>query len=943
MKKTALILALIMMLALLLVGCNADDGQTPAEPTPTVLPTLEELEELNSFTEIFKTHENVYVHSVCTSTEPENSRVQDAVYFDGNGKVNYHIRDTSPTDGSMLEMVSRVGNAFYSDGSGMTYAFFEEGETYLLDIFLPVIFDSLPLGKAYVDGDQIVHHAYLIYEAEGEYDAIRYDTTYYFDKDTYLLMKVEYTKYDEQHVAAETVVSEFTYDVKLSDVFETTLYDNVCNSEKRIDLEIILGDKTYSFVATTDMSLMGVVDSEFYDFYTDAECTNPVDTLVDYEGTKSMTLYAKASYEEVRYTVTEEEWNAATVELNYTVELVGDGESSFIKHTADAMELSSTLIVFVDDKQYEIELENGEYIAYDVTLMDFWNGGMLETFVYDEFFYDEENCVYVYDGIEEVGTKWEVRFENGVLIYVDTITYEDGEPVRVDTQRYSDIGTTVIDIPEYTIYVEEEYRATVTKEEWELNVVRSNYTGTFYTMGEDYSFIAHPISTDGNAILLDGKTIVFEDDKMYLLEEVDGVWVATEWNAFPIYNTVVPGYLSFEDFEYSEIDKAYVQKTDNGTGWYYTVKFYEGVLTGVIVQRSLDPTDPGYLKFHGIAQIEFGGVEIEVPEFIFPEQEEVRYTVTEEEWNAAVVEPNYTVELIGDGESYFIKHTADAMELSSTIIIFIGDKQYQIKLEDGEYIAYDITYVDYWHGGMLESFIYDEFTYDEEKGVYYYDGIEEAGTKWEVRFENGVLLYVDTITYEDGEPVRVDTQRYTDIGTTVIVIPEYTIYVEEEVRTTVTEEEWNLNVERTNYTASFVTCNQAFEMATYSFATDGNAILFDGKIIVPVGDKMYMLEEVDGVWVGTEWNEYNIPRTLIPEGLTFADFEYSEEHGIYMQKTDNGTGWYYTVTFANGVMTHAYAQGSSNPDDPAYFDLCGVAQIEFGGVEIEVPEYVIPE
>lgn len=619
MKKIALILALIMMLALLLVGCNADDGQTPAEPTPTVLPTLEELEELNSFTEIFKTHENVYVHSVCTSTEPENSRAQDAVYFDGNGKVNYHLRDTSPTDGEMLEMVSRVGNAFYSDGSGMTYAFFEEGETYLLDIFLPVIFDSLPLGKAYVDGDQIVHHAYLIYGAEDEYDAIRYDTTYYFDKDTYLLTKVEYTKYDEQHVATETVVSEFTYDVKLSDVFETTLYDNVCNSEKRIDLEIILGDKTYSFVATTDMSLMGVVDSEFYDFYTDAECTNPVDTLVDYEGTKSMTLYAKASYEEVRY------------------------------------------------------------------------------------------------------------------------------------------------------------------------------------------------------------------------------------------------------------------------------------------------------------------------------------TVTEEEWNAAVVEPNYTVELVGDGESYFIKHTADAMELSSTLIVFVDDKQYEIELEDGEYIAYDITYVDYWHGGMLESFIYDEFTYDEEKGVYYYDGIEEAGTKWEVRFENGVLVYVDIITYEDGEPVRGDTQRYTDIGTTVIVIPEYTVYIEEEVRTTVTEEEWSLNVERTNYTASFVTCNQEFEMATYSFATDGNAILFDGKIIVPVGDKMYMLEEVDGVWVGTEWNEYNIPRTLIPEGLTFADFEYSEENEIYMQKTDNGTGWYYTVTFANGVMTHAYAQGSNNPDDPAYFDLCGIAQIEFGGVEIEVPEYIIPE
>jgi hypothetical protein len=465
----------------------------------------------------------------------------------------------------------------------------------------------------------------MIYEEEGEFDALRYDTTYYFDKETYILEKVEYVTYDEKHVATETVVSEFTYDVILSDILETTLYDTVYNSEKRIDLEIVLGEgedaKTYSYVATTDMSLAGTIDGEIYSFYTDAECTNLVDTLAEYEGTKSMTLYAKTMVfeDDVRYTVTEEEWNASVVQPNYTVELVGDGESRFVKHTVDAIEASSTLIVFVDDKQYEIEFEDGAYIAYDVTFMEYWHGGMLETFVYDEFFYDEENCVYVYDGIEEVGTKWEVRFENGVLIYVDTVTYEDGEPVRVDTQRYSDIGTTVIDIPEYTIYVEEEVRTTVTEEEWNLNAERSNYTAEFITLNQAFEMTTHSFATDGNAIIFDGNLIVSRGDKMYMLEEIDGVWVATEWNEYNISMTLIPEGLTFADFEYSEEAECYIQKSDNGTGRFYNVTFENGVALFVYQHASNDPYADAYFDLYGLSQIEFGGVEIEVPEYVIPE------------------------------------------------------------------------------------------------------------------------------------------------------------------------------------------------------------------------------------------------------------------------------------------------------------------------------------
>ena len=149
-----------------------------------------------------------------------------------------------------------------------------------------------------MDGDQIVQHAFTITAATEDSPASRTDYTYYFNKETKLVEKVTETIYDEKHAVRATSVTVLDYDVKVSDVFDTTARDTVYGSEDRIDLEIVVDygteeQKSYSLVSTTDALLFVAVNSETYLIYADPEFQNRVVTLEDFVGEKTLTLYAK--------------------------------------------------------------------------------------------------------------------------------------------------------------------------------------------------------------------------------------------------------------------------------------------------------------------------------------------------------------------------------------------------------------------------------------------------------------------------------------------------------------------------------------------------------------------------------------------------------------------------------------------------------------------------
>ena len=333
-----------------------------------------------------------------------------------------------------------------------------------------------------------------------------------------------------------------------------------------------------------------------------------------------------------------------------------------------------------------------------------------------------------------------------------------------------------------------------------------------------------------------------------------------------------------------------------------------------------------------------------------PTNDTVRYTVTEEEWNTWTTYPNYTIEEYTDAYRLVHKYTEYAMEFENgSIVIIEGDKDYQLIKKGDVYVAYDCTSLEFYHGGLLSGgYVYDEFTYDAELGAYVLDAMEEVGARWEVKFENGVpvsIIYTEVKVIDGVETTNVLTKLYTDVGTTVINVPEFVYEEEAEIRYTVTEQEWNNAVNAGSFAGNFHVVTDAddlkFEFGSFKYA--GNAIELDGKLIVFEGDKKYMLEEVDGTWYATEWNEYDVLARLIPADLDFNDYEYSESRNVYVPKEDTGSDRYHSFGFEEGKLVIICIQRSLNIEDPGYLDIMGFNIDEIGTVTIDVPEYVIVE
>lgn len=617
----------IMMLASLIMGC-----QNNTQQTAEALPTFEELVAANRYYEVLKNHTNIYVKNTNINNEnPSESVLEEAILMPGDGKIEFHMTSTDLKTNTVLQDLSRVGNEWYSyDVEDGMYAILEIGASFILDISIPDFFgDVEAVGKAYVEDNYIVHHASAIYEAWEDIEGWRYDYTYYFNKETHLLEKVLIKYYDGDHVCTEINNVVIEYDVNVSDVFELTLFDRVHGADNRINVEIILGyntenEKKYNLVATTDSIMYAaVLDDVTYTIYSDPECKNEVTTLDEYEGLKSVTLYAaEFVYEEVRYTVTEEEWNYWTTHKNYTIEQYYGDDRIINKYTEGALQFEDgDIILFIDDKQYTLyETEDG-YVAHDVTNLEFTNNGLLSGgYVYDEFTYDETRCAYVLDLIEENGMIWEVRFEDGVPVSVVYNEIEDGVITFTSTSNYINVGTTVVDIPEYVFEeeVEDTTRYTTTEEEWNLNLGAGNYSGSILSL-IDGDFLKYSYKCTNNAIELDGMLVVFEGDTTYILQESEGVWYAFESEEGLGIPTMVPQGVNFSDYEYNENNKIYVPKVKTGAELYYSFGFADGALSYVLLQTTLDESDPEYYEVMAFTIEEIGTVVIEIPEYIILE------------------------------------------------------------------------------------------------------------------------------------------------------------------------------------------------------------------------------------------------------------------------------------------------------------------------------------
>ena len=331
-------------------------------------------------------------------------------------------------------------------------------------------------------------------------------------------------------------------------------------------------------------------------------------------------------------------------------------------------------------------------------------------------------------------------------------------------------------------------------------------------------------------------------------------------------------------------------------------------------------------------------------------EDEIRYTVTAEEWEALVNEKNYTWERFYNGEIYTIqKYTEYAMDIDGDVYLYIEDKIYQLVEEEDGWFAYDCTYLELWHLGLLETFDMVDFEYDESKQAYLYKYWEDYGYKLELRFENGIHTSLTMI--EVGNESNVSVRLVHNVGTTVIEIPEYTI-VEDDfdypVYSFVTEEVWNSFAGGTNFEYYIFMSNfigSDFYSEVHTVKSVGNAISVDDVIYVFEDGKYYVLEETASGWIATESELPTFCFTSLLEGLSYNDFDFDENTGFFVPKEDVEDEPYSEVTFdENGILLTLFIYNDNLSDNPETegMDLSTVISFSnIGTTVISVPEYTV--
>ena len=332
-------------------------------------------------------------------------------------------------------------------------------------------------------------------------------------------------------------------------------------------------------------------------------------------------------------------------------------------------------------------------------------------------------------------------------------------------------------------------------------------------------------------------------------------------------------------------------------------------------------------------------------------EDEIRYTVTQEEWDAAVAETNFTLERIEDGESLTVqKYTDYALDIDGSIFIFIGDKTYDLVEEEDGWFAYDCTYLEFSITYLLDGCDMADFEYDEEEQAYLYKYWEDYGYTVAIQFENGLPVSMTLVNIEDESNVIL--RLFTNVGTTVIDLPEYEIVEDEEdpIPSTVTEEVWNSYVGKTNFDyvimlTGFVNSN--FYTELHYVKSTGNALLVDDVIYVLENGKYYILEETADGWIATESTLPAFCLTSLLEGLNYNDYEFYKATGYYVPKETVENEPYKEVVFdENGNLIYIAIYNDNLSENPETEGLTLPSMIAFndvGNTVIDVPAYTIVE
>ena len=161
--------------------------------------------------------------------------------------------------------------------------------------------------------------------------------------------------------------------------------------------------------------------------------------------------------ETIKRTVTEEEWNANLEMSNFEISNESNLPATYYldvsgKVTENAVYLVTgngpdLFAVCKDGIWYQLQKAEEEYSATNVDYSGIKLKDIMNLGAYADYSYDEQKGAYV---MTEAESSIEVYFENGNIARVEVNTTDECETYYIK-YYLKNVGTTVIDIPEFTI------------------------------------------------------------------------------------------------------------------------------------------------------------------------------------------------------------------------------------------------------------------------------------------------------------------------------------------------------------------------------------------------------------------------------------------------------------------------------------------------------------
>ena len=530
-----------------------------------------------------------------------------------------------------------------------------------------------------------------------------------------------------------------------------------------------------------------------------------------------------------RTTITEMEWLNAFNVTNYTMNVQMNGESIITVIAADTkgyINYSGSLNAYIDgEKQIYVMEYDGVYygVMPEGSSLDGLNfalsevnfGLLPEIDNFSDLNYNADAKVYTY---KDDSMLMELAFLDGKLVSINAVSVNSSYyDIKLEVKN---IGTTTLEIPEYVDLSDGKVESnnagasavtTVTKEQFESAFEISNATITL-NMGIQAQRMKYTETASESIYISSGMS---QTSRYEVL--VDGVWYSLERN----YDSQIDDYyyiakesysqgnnglnslfssVSFENMVYNAVGRYYEGIIDGMQTYWY---FADGQLSQIVV---LAPYAGGKPSEVIVTISDVGTTVIDLPEYTIYHDPNA---FDEAEWNELMSITNFTVytsvyEVVYDEEyeGYTFNDSARVMQLAengykATVTNIDGEEveiNYYLAFIDGEvyylnnYDEATGTYTatkyeelpleDIKLGEVFEvEFEYSQFEYYENMGRYHYDfEDEEKYIRMYFDFSDGQLVkfyYLES--YKDDSFHTEREYTFSNFGTTVIELPEYTI------------------------------------------------------------------------------------------------------------------------------------------------------------------------